>query len=357
MSIKPPPSAVNLGFLSVLLVEDNLFVRRVFMSVLRGLGLENIAVATNGAEAIKMIEEKAKSVPEGTPPFDLIFLDIFMPEVNGFMTLRWIRSSVQTPDRFAPVAIISGAADAQYVQQARDLGMNEFISKPFSMQGVWDRMMGLIYRPRRFVLAGGYFGPDRRRGKRPFTGTDRRIANEADIQIIRNNSKKVNMESQSVLYFEFTNRLSGKVGGLAQGAELPKIDPEVMEEIENRINAMSGDYSTWVADEIAKLSANLAKLREPGANVRAIMSYINSSALDMRSQGGLFGYPLVTEVSKSLFHYTNKNVAALSDNEFELLKAHVDAIKVVIAQKIGGNGGEMGEALLASLQAAIKKFG
>lgn len=356
MTTKTATAGVKLGFLSVLLVEDNVFVRRVFMTVLRVLGIENIAVATNGAEAIKMIEEKAKSVPEGTPPFDIIFLDIFMPEVNGFMTLRWIRSSVQTPDRFAPVAVISGAADTQYVQQARDLGMNEFISKPFSMQVVWDRLMGIIHRPRRYVLAPGYFGPDRRRTKKPIAFAERRVANEAEIQIIRSNTKKMRMESPPVLYFEFPNRLSGKVGGLAQGAEIPKIDPEVMSQIEGKINEMAGDYSTWVADEIAKLSANLAKLREPGANVRSILSYINSSALDMRSQGGLFGYPLVTEVSKSLFHYTNKNVSALSDNEYELLKAHVDAIRVVIAEKIGGDGGEIGQALLVGLQAAIRKY-
>ena len=76
----------NLSMLSVLLVEDNSFMRMVFMSVLRTMGIENIVTANHGGEAIKAIEEKAKIVPIGTAPFDLIFLDLLMPEVNGFMT-------------------------------------------------------------------------------------------------------------------------------------------------------------------------------------------------------------------------------------------------------------------------------
>src|SRR5689334_24077355 len=110
----------NLSMLSVLLVEDNSFMRMVFMSVLRTMGIENIVTANHGGEAIKAIEEKAKIVPIGTAPFDLIFLDLLMPEVNGFMTLRWIRSSGQTPDRFVPVLVTSGAADRPYVEQSRD---------------------------------------------------------------------------------------------------------------------------------------------------------------------------------------------------------------------------------------------
>lgn len=345
----------NLGFLSVLVVEDNNFMRLIFMSVLRTIGIENIATANNGAEAIKVIEEKSRSVPLGTPPFDLIFLDLLMPEVNGFMTLRWIRSSAQTPDRFVPVIVTSGAADRPYVEQSRDAGMNEFVSKPYSTQAVWDRLMGVLYRSRRFVLAPGYFGPDRRRAKKTMEN-DRRIANEAEIQIIRSSTTKVKMDSATVVYFDFPNRLTAKVGGLAPGVDIPRINPEIISMVEAKVNEMAGDYSTWVASEITRLADNLNKLREPGANVRLLFQQINASAHEMRSQGGLFGYPLVTDVCKSLFLYTNKNAAALSDNEFELLKAHVDAVRVIIGQKIGGDGGDTGKALLTGLQAAIKKY-
>ena len=76
----------------------------------------------------------------------------------------------------------------------------------------------------------------------------------------------------------------------------------------------------------------------------------------MRGQGGIFGYPLITEFSKSLFLSTNRQYNSISDNEYELLKAHIDAIKVVIAERVEGDGGETGRALLAGIQAAIKKY-
>lgn len=346
---------VNLSLLSVLVVEDTGFIRLLIVSVLRALGIENIHMAENGADAIRQIEARAKTLPEGSPPYDLILSDLLMPEVDGFMLLRWLRSSANSPDKFIPLAMISGAADAGFVARARDLGANEFIAKPFSTQAVWERLMNVVYKPRRFVLGGGYFGPDRRRIDRK-VAEDRRKTKPEDIQIVRSNTKKIKLDSTDVLVFEFTNRLAAKVGGLPQGAEMPKIDLEVLKKVEEKIGDMAGDYASWITDEIGKLDQTLAKLQEPGANLRVLIARINKGAHEMRGQGGIFGYPLITEFSKSLFLSTNRNYTTITENEFQLLKAHIDAIKVVILEKVDGDGGETGRALLHGLQAAIKKY-
>lgn len=345
---------VNLALLTVLLVEDTGFIRLLLTSVLRSLGIENIFPVENGAEAVKLIKERMRTLPDGTPPFDLIISDLLMPEVDGFMLLRYLRASPESPDRFMPIAMISGAADAGFVAKCRDLGSNEFIAKPFSTLSIWERLMQIVYKPRRFVLGGGYFGPDRRRVDRKVE-TERRVRKIEDIQVIRTNTKKIKLDSSDVLYFEFTNRLAAKVGGQPTG-ELPKLDVEILKKVEEKITEMSGDYSHWVADEIKKMGECLLKLKEPGANIRALIARINRSAHEMRGQGGIFGYPLITEFAKSLFLTTNKNIQAISDNEYELIKAHVDAIRVVIAEKVEGDGGETGRALLDGLHAAIKKY-
>lgn len=347
---------VNLGLLSVLVVEDTGFIRLLFTSVLRALGIENIHHAENGAEAVKLMKERARTLPDGTPPFDLVITDLMMPEVDGFMLLRFIRTSPESPDRFMPVAMISGAADGAFVAKSRDLGANEFIAKPFSTQSVWERLMGVIYKPRRFVLGGGYFGPDRRRIDKAVPA-ERRLRKESEIQIIRTTTKKIKLDSTDALYFEFSNRLAAKVGGQPQGAEMPKLDLEVLKKVEEKIESMAGDYSNWVADEIIKLDDALTRLKDPQANLRHTIAQINRGAHEMRGQGGIFGYPLITEFSKSLFLTTSKHYPALSDNEYELIKAHIDAIKVVIHEKIEGDGGETGRALLDGLQAAIRKYG
>lgn len=355
MSTAISAPGVNLSLLSVLVIEDTSFIRLLVVSVLRALGIESVHTAENGAEAIKLIKERAKTLPDGTPPFDLVVCDLLMPEVDGFLFLRYVRSSPESPDRFMPVAMLSGAADSNFVAKCRDLGSNEFIAKPFSTQAVWERLMQIVYKPRRFVLGGGYFGPDRRRLSKPVEN-ERRIKKPEEIQVVRTNTKKIRLDSTDVLYFEFTNRLAGKVGGQPSG-EMPRLDMEVLGKVEEKIQEMSGDYSNWVTDEIAKLDEALHKLKEPGANLRSLIARINRGAHEMRGQGGIFGYPLITEFSKSLFLSTNKNVQVISPNEYELLKAHIDAIKVVIAERVEGDGGETGRALLAGIAAAIKKYG
>ncbi len=351
-----PAPGVNLSLLAVLIIEDIGFIRLLITSVLRTLGIENIHTAENGAEAVKMMTERAKTLPEGTPPYDLIFCDLLMPEVDGFMFLRWARGSANTPDRFMSIAVLSAAADWNYIQRSRDLGATEFIAKPFSTQTMWERLMTIVYKPRRFVLGGGYFGPDRRRVMREVK-EERRVKPPAEVQVIRNNTKKIRIDGSEVLYFEFTNRLAAKVGGQPQGAELPKLDLEVLRKVEEKITEMAGDYSNWVADEIVNLDRALADLKSPEANLRQTIAKINRGAHEMRGQGGIFGYPLITEFSKSLFLITNRHFPSLSDNEYELLKAHIDAIKVVIHEKVEGDGGETGRALLTGLQEAIRKYG
>ena len=97
---------VNLGLLAVLVVEDTGFIRLLITSVLRSLGIENIHHAENGAEAVKLIKDRARTLPDGTPPFDIIISDLMMPEVDGFMLLRFLRTSAESTDRFVPVAMI-----------------------------------------------------------------------------------------------------------------------------------------------------------------------------------------------------------------------------------------------------------
>jgi len=57
---------------------------------------------------------------------------------------------------------------------ARDHGVTEFLAKPFTVQAFFDRLVSVIIRPRAFVDAESYFGPDRRRRQTTISGPDRR---------------------------------------------------------------------------------------------------------------------------------------------------------------------------------------
>ncbi|PWW82451.1 hypothetical protein CR164_05515 [Prosthecochloris marina] len=109
----------------ILVVEDNLINQRVVIELLKKMGY-SADIANNGAEAIKALELK---------DYNLIFMDIQMPEMDGLEATRIIRSS--SLDRVDPCIPIV-AMTAHTLQEDRDMcfkaGMNDFISKPLSSE-------------------------------------------------------------------------------------------------------------------------------------------------------------------------------------------------------------------------------
>lgn len=344
----------KLGLLSVLVAEDSAFIRNVLTATLRTIGVGTVHGAPSGADAIRFLEERRAALPPGTAPVDLIISDLVMPEVDGLMLLRWVRCSPKSPDRFLPVLMLSGAADRHYVEQARDLGATDFIAKPFSAGIIASRLLTAIARPRRFVLAKGYFGPDRRRSQRP-VAMDCRMTHGSEILVVHSASKAVGIDRYPVIHVELPNRLGAKIG-LGPKDPVPTLPAEVLAAAEAEIGNRAGDYANWIAAEVDELARRVERLGAEPAAVPGLMAQIHRSAHEMRGQGGIFGYPLITRIAKSLYEATQGAPAAVTANERLLFKAHVDAIKAVMSARVSGDGGATGKQLLATLDVAKKKY-
>lgn len=346
----------DLERLTVLVVEDNRFICEMLSDVLRSVGIGKVVTAIDGNDAIDFLRTvSVDPMKAGISIVDAVISDIFMPSVDGRMLLRWVRTSADSPDRFIPFLAISGAADREIVQEFRDLGMSEFLAKPFSATSVAQKFMHVIMHPRNFILAPNYFGPERRRTEQ-FLDNERRKTKDSEIQIVHSEEppKKIR-EDAKVLKFQFRNRLADKIGAYALKG-IPEIDPELIKQAEAKIADMAGDYSEWVATSIRELSQSLAQLREGEGDSKALMSTMNTLAHEFRGQGGIFGYPLVTQFGKSLYEATQNPELNVTAHHIDYFKAHVDAINAVMNEKIKGDGGEIGTALLAGLKEAQKQF-
>jgi len=344
----------KLDLLSVLVVEDSGFIRSVLTATLRAIGIGRVEGVASGADAIRWLEERRAALPPGTAPVDLILSDLVMPEVNGLMLLRWIRYSPKSPDKFLPVLMLSGAADRQYVEQARDLGATDFIAKPFSAQTIASRLLFAIARPRRFVLAKGYFGPDRRRADKP-VAMDCRTTAPSEILVVHSASKARGIDRFPVIYFDLPNRLGAKVG-LAPRDPVPTLPPEVLAAAEEEILNRAGDYAVWIGAEVEEMGRRVDRLPREPESVPGLLAQVNRAAHEMRGQGGIFGYPLITHIAKSLYEATRSGLTTVTANEHLLFKAHVDAIKAVMTGRVSGDGGATGQQLLASLEVAKRKY-
>ncbi len=343
----------NLERLTILLVEDNKFVRFTLENLLRQLQFRQIMTAGNGAEAVeqlKTMHENRKTT--GGAGVDIVLSDLVMAPVNGLLLLRWMRSSKESPNRFVPFIMLSGAADEEYVHAARDLGVTEFLAKPFSAASVSRYILEAIDHPRQFVASNEYYGPDRRRRNDGPPAAERRVMKEEDITIVYSADKVVKpKKATDVWYFRLPNALKDMAGGMGAGGpgELPT---ELLEEAEKQLERAALDFTEWARDYLAKLSDLCTEALMHPERRNKHFEEINLLAHELRGQGGTFGYPLITIFGKMLYEVTGKGCNE-NDAAVEIVKAHVDTMRAVLREKIAGDGGEIGRTLHKSLQAAI----
>ncbi len=349
----------NWDRLTVLIVDDNRFVRNLLEGVVRSFGIERIETEEDGANAIKRLKlSKVDPVSAELGTVDLILSDFLMSGVDGNLFLRWIRTGDQVPDRFVPFIMVSGAADREVVEQARDAGVTEFLAKPFSARSIAERILHVINKPRQFVLAEGYFGPDRRRIPHRVE-VERRITTPDQIQVVhREASEKELRPDVRAIYFRPLNKLKDKLGGNALKGEVD-IDPLLIQAAESRIQSMVGDYCDWVQhyiDTMIKAFDSLTPGRGNEDANRGHIAKINKVAHELRGQGGIFDYPLITALGKSLYDATDDYGMTMSENRLKLIRAHIDGIRTIFMTKIRGDGGAVGASLLKEIAGAVKRY-
>lgn len=169
-------SNIDLSRVSILVVEDCQFLRSLIVNCLRVLGVGSIKSVDDGAQAIEFIRQVADDpMKAGMMSIDIIISDWEMSPVDGMILLRWVRRHKESPDRFAPFLMLTGYSEPQRVHDARAMGVNEFMSKPFTVNALADKLSSIIGRPRQYVHTASYFGPDRRRQSIAIKGEDRRV--------------------------------------------------------------------------------------------------------------------------------------------------------------------------------------
>jgi CheY-like chemotaxis protein/HPt (histidine-containing phosphotransfer) domain-containing protein len=114
----------------ILLVEDNLINQQVALGILQIQGC-SVTVANNGKEALEALAQGS---------FDLILMDCHMPEMDGFEATMEIRKREAATGHHVPIVALTANAMAQDREQCLRAGMDDHLSKPFSMQMMQDML-------------------------------------------------------------------------------------------------------------------------------------------------------------------------------------------------------------------------
>ncbi len=134
----------------VLVVDDDLYMRKVVRTMLMTIGVRNIEEASNGLIGIDVIRSMAP---------DVVILDWEMPGLDGVQFMRTVRSPETFPYPDVSVIMLSGHGERSRVVDAMKAGVNEFLLKPVSVKALRERLVAVLANPRPMIRSGDYYGP------------------------------------------------------------------------------------------------------------------------------------------------------------------------------------------------------
>ena len=117
-------SETSIKDISILLVDDNLINQKIMAKLLEAEGFQ-VALASSGREAIDMIENQT---------FDLVLMDMQMPELSGMDTTRILREEMGLTD--LPIIALTANVMKEDMDMCIAVGMNDFLSKPIDAEKV-----------------------------------------------------------------------------------------------------------------------------------------------------------------------------------------------------------------------------
>jgi len=131
-TIKTNTSTVEIGLkLNVLVADDNQINRMLIDKVLKKWGI-NADFAINGKQAIEKIDLNRN--------YDLVLMDIHMPEMDGLEAAKHIRSNPDTYYQQLPIIALTASMLSNQMGMIDDAGMNDYILKPFDPKNLYDKI-------------------------------------------------------------------------------------------------------------------------------------------------------------------------------------------------------------------------
>ncbi|MFT5247435.1 MAG: CheY-like chemotaxis protein, partial [Gammaproteobacteria bacterium] len=121
----------------ILITEDNEVNQLLIQKFLTIWGAESETVS-NGAEAVSMVKKEK---------FDLILMDLQMPVMDGYMASSIIREIPGCSKDELPIIAVTASALLEVRRRVLEAGMNDYVSKPFSPEQLYERISLYLLPP------------------------------------------------------------------------------------------------------------------------------------------------------------------------------------------------------------------
>ncbi len=132
-----PASAADVG-LRVMVVDDQVSMRRIVRQLLASNGIRDVLEAGDGAEALEQLQK-----PENGA-IDLVICDLMMPVMDGLTFCNHMRRDIRLKSRHVPILLLTAVTDELVLQVARQVGALDVVNKPIAASELGRRIEHLV---------------------------------------------------------------------------------------------------------------------------------------------------------------------------------------------------------------------
>lgn len=323
---------------NVLLADSDACLAQAVIHNLRAMGFINVNHVKTSADAVRTIRSQAVS---------FLITEWDIKGTNGVELVRYLRRSPDSPNRGLPIIMLTGRGELSDVQAARDVGITEFVVKPFSAQTLFSRIEQIVDNPRNFVVASEYVGPERRRrGLAPPGMDDRRVIKPVMSATPRDGLKAV--PGHPPVIFSPDSGLRNAIGTNKPLSGL--ITPDIIKEAQKAIDDLGEASMQWIRDDLSAMQKAAASIAA-GQGAQALET-IKESTLSIKARSGTFGYKMASDVARLLYLFLCGDFLPGNPRHLVVVEKHIQVLMVIFAQQIRERAG-LGDELYKELEHLI----
>jgi hypothetical protein len=129
-----------------------------------------------------------------------------------------------------------------------------------------------------------------------------------------------------------------------------------MIKLEEIVHKSKDKFVTEVGERLKRLRESARAVEDDALSIPSFLKAAAKESFDIKGLGGTFDFPLLTQVAKSLNDYV-RGLRNIGKVQVDIIVLHVDALYVILAQHITGQGGATEAEVLSALLQATRKFG
>ena len=139
-----------------------------------------------------------------------------------------------------------------------------------------------------------------------------------------------------------------------KGKEIKDMEVQILERADAIIINQTDEYLESVEMDLGKIDTVFSELKAQKTHSVAVLKRVFEISSRIQAQGISLGYQLLTAIAEDLCTVVKK-MESIGETEIRVIRLHMDTMKLIIKNRIEGQGGEQGQAILQGLRKMVAK--